>query len=271
MESEIIHSCHLGPTLSPEQFIPEHFFFYLLKGTMSAYDREQAYHLNTGDCGLARKHHLARYLKRKVDNQFEKVAIVFDEPFLRSFQEKHPIPATGDPEADSSGSVVMLEKNEMIENFIQSLAPYYHGDSSLDETFADVKREELLLILLQLRPSLANVLFDFGTPEKTNLAEFMNKNFRFNISLERFAFLTGRSLSSFKRDFKKIFETTPNHWLIQKRLEEAHYLIQHEHRKPVEVYLEVGFENLSHFSYVFKKKYGVPPSNVARVSEPVAH
>ncbi len=41
----------------------------------------------------------------------------------------------------------------------------------------------------------------------------------FNMSLEKFGYLTGRSLTTFKRDFFKTFKTTPQRWLTQKRLE----------------------------------------------------
>lgn len=68
---------------------------------------------------------------------------------------------------------------------------------------AFIKREELLLILLKSQPDLANIFFSFGIAHKMDLEIYMNRNFRFNVSLERFAYLTGRSLSSFKRDFKK--------------------------------------------------------------------
>ncbi len=76
----------------------------------------------------------------------------------------------------------------------------------IGEAFADVKREELLLILLHAQPELAGLFFDYRTPEKINLEEFMNRNYQFNVSLERFAYLTGRSLSAFKRDFKQVFK-----------------------------------------------------------------
>lgn len=132
----------------------------------------------------------------------------------------------------------------------------------LDEAFADIKREELLMIILKTNPEMAGIVFNFANPAKIDLTAFMNHNFRFNISLERFAFLTGRSLSSFKRDFQKTFGTNPGNWLKKKRLEEAYFQINRQSRKPSDVYLEVGFEDLSHFSYAFKKEFGHAPSEV---------
>jgi AraC-like DNA-binding protein len=84
----------------------------------------------------------------------------------------------------------------------------------------------------------------------------------FNMPLEKFAYLTGRSLTTFKRDFKKAFNTTSQKWLTQKRLESAHYQLTEKKRKPGEVYYETGFENLSHFSYAFKKQYGYSPTEL---------
>jgi len=70
------------------------------------------------------------------------------------------------------------------------------------------------------------------------------------------------SLASFKRDFEKVFKTSPGLWLQQKRLSGAYYQIREKGRKPSDVYLDVGFENLSHFSYAFKKAFGVASSGV---------
>jgi len=84
----------------------------------------------------------------------------------------------------------------------------------------------------------------------------------FNVTLKQFSYLTARSLSTFKRDFKKTFNTTPQRWLTQKRLELAHYKLLEENKKPVDIYYEVGFEDLSHFSYAFKKHFGYTPTEL---------
>ncbi len=120
-----------------------------------------------------------------------------------------------------------------------------------------------MLILLKAKPELANVFFDFGMPEKINLEEFMNRNFKFNVSIERFAYLTGRSLSAFKRDFKTIFNDTPNHWLVQKRLQEAWFMIDKKNQKSSDIYIDLGFEDLSHFSFAFKQSFGLTPTELA--------
>jgi len=39
-------------------------------------------------------------------------------------------------------------------------------------------------------------------------------------------------------------------------------LYRQQGRKPKDIYLELGFEDLSHFSFAFKKRYGIAPTAV---------
>jgi AraC-like DNA-binding protein len=259
MKVTVISSCYIGPEISPEQFIQEHFFLYLAAGSMQGFDGNKEYKIKAGDYGIARRNHLAKYNKQPVNDQFEKVVIIFDQAFLQSFNELHKYPSGN---STSTDTIIQLNKNPLIENFIGSLTPYFNEKGKIDPMFFDVKRSELLLILLKEKPELADIFFDFGSPEKIDLEAFMHRNFRFNVTLKRFAYLTGRSLTSFKQDFEKIFKETPSRWLVQKRLEEAYFLLEKKHKKAADIYLELGFEDLSHFSFAFKKKFGVPPTSL---------
>jgi len=261
MNAAHFQSCHLGPGISPEHFIPEHFFLFMLNGTMTAYDGNRTYEVKNGECCIARRNYLVRYNKSSVEGEFSKIVVVLDMPFLKQLQQKHGLTATG---STPDGPILMVQPNDLLTNYVQSLKPYYDSAGSIDSTFADLKREELLLILLRINPGLAGVFFNYGDPEKIDLESFMTRNFRFNVSLERFAYMTGRSLSSFKRDFQRIFHDNPGQWLTNKRLEDAHFQIKHENKAPGEVYLDAGFENFSHFSHAFRKKFGVSPSNVPK-------
>lgn len=253
------HMHHVGKEISPEQFIPEHTFVYIIKGLMHTYDGSKYDVLKSGDGVIARKNSLARYNKEKVDGELEKVFVFFDEAFLKRFQEKYQ-PEIKD--FNSTETLTRIAKNDLLPNYIQSLLPHYNR-LIIAEPFTDLKREELLLILLQSQPEFSGLLFDYGIPEKIKIEEFMNRNFKFNVSIERFAYLTGRSLSAFKRDFKETFNDTPSRWLIKKRLQEAHFLIEMKRQKPSDIYLELGFETLQHFSYAFKKQFDMTPTELA--------
>jgi len=126
----------------------------------------------------------------------------------------------------------------------------------------EAKIKEVILTLIETMPELKSVLFDFVEPWKIDLAAFMNSNYTVDLDLEGFAHYTGRSLSSFKKEFEQTFQTTPMKWIVSRRLEKARRLIEEEKERPLDVYLRVGFKNLSHFSTAFKRQYGYPPSAI---------
>jgi len=49
---------------------------------------------------------------------------------------------------------------------------------------------------------------------------------------------------------------------MQKRLREAYFLMDRKGKKPSDIYIEVGFEDLSHFSFAFKKQFGFAPTRL---------
>ena len=132
-----------------------------------------------------------------------------------------------------------------------------------------LKVREAALVLLQVHPSLREVLFDFSAPGKLDLAAFMEQHFRAKASLPQLAYLTGRSLETFRRDFSKLFRKSPAYWLRQRRLQKAYWLLTVAEKTPSTVYLKVGFENFSYFSFTFKQTYGCAPSRAVKL-EPAA-
>jgi AraC-like DNA-binding protein len=152
-----------------------------------------------------------------------------------------------------------FERHPLLKSCLASLIPYFELKEPLPENIASIKIEEAINILRTTVPHVDNWLANFEEPGKVNLTDFMEHHYMFNMTMEKFGYLTGRSLTTFKRDFKKAFQTTPQKWLTEKRLELAHYEIREKSRRPSEVYLEVGFENLSHFGYAFKKHFGYAP------------
>jgi AraC family transcriptional regulator, exoenzyme S synthesis regulatory protein ExsA len=252
----IARSKTLNPGILTEQFIPDHVFVYVAKGMIDCYDGDKNYTFKAGEYCIARKNRLARY---KISAGFEFSFFCFDEAFLKDFQKQHSSKTAA---FASNDTFIKIKHTRLLPDFINSLKSYLKKPNQLDEAFEGVKYTELLIILLRNQPELAGIFFDFGVPEKMNLEKFMNHNFTFNVSIDRFAFLTGRSLSAFKRDFKDTFNETPNRWLIKKRLQEAYFLIDKKKQKPTDIYIDLGFEDLSHFSFAFKKLFGLTPTEL---------
>src|SRR6185503_8849853 len=96
-------------------------------------------------------------------------------------------------------------------------------------------------------PAFANYFRSLGDSDAPSVAEIMETNFRFNLSLEEYARLCHRSLSSFKREFQVHFQTSPGKWLLGRRLDFAAALLRSSHRNITEIAFDSGFEDVSHF------------------------
>ena len=67
------------------------------------------------------------------------------------------------------------------------------------------------------------------------------------------------SVSTFKREFFKQYQTTPIKWFHEKRLEHIALLLRTKQTRPIDLYEAAGYENFSNFIQAFKKRYGVTP------------
>jgi AraC family transcriptional regulator, exoenzyme S synthesis regulatory protein ExsA len=144
----------------------------------------------------------------------------------------------------------------------QSLTPYFDSNIKPTEGVTHLKLLEGIYALLNSNEQLYPILFDFAEPWKVDILEFLNENYADELTMEQIASFTGRSLATFKRDFKKISNHTPQKWLIKRRLEAAYIKLKDEGKKVQDVYVEVGFKNPSHFSTAFKKQYGISPTDI---------
>ena len=263
-QSGIAYSCYFNRNREGEQFASEHVLSYQISGKLTVNNSDNEYTFEEGDFRFVRRNQLIRFVKQPPPGgMFSSLSVYLDQPILRSFSMEYGYQSEPAKRRQAEG-VLHLKSGILVKSFMDSLLPYVDGDRLINQQLQTLKLREAIMILLQSDPAMKDILFDFSEPGKIDLEAFMNKNFQFNVHLNRFAYLTGRSLATFKRDFEHIFDTSPSRWLLQRRLQEAYYLIKEKGLAPSEVYLETGFEDLSHFSHAFKKTYGVPPSRLAK-------
>lgn len=259
---KILYSCYSQKSSEGEQFIESHNFGYIISGVSEMFIGGQKQVFRSGDFRFFRRNQLARYTKYPPTGggEYRSISISIDQETLHSISEEFKLKMSNpEPEITS----LLLKPNSLFTNYMDSLNPYLDGVNELNSMLTNLKVKEAVMILLQTNPELKNVLFDFTEPGKIDLEAYMNTHYKFNVDSNRFAYLTGRSLATFKRDFEKIYNTSPNRWLQQKRLNDAYYLIKEKGWKSTDVYLEVGFKDLSHFSFAFKKAFGLAPSRLS--------
>ncbi|KAA2245381.1 helix-turn-helix transcriptional regulator [Chitinophaga agrisoli] len=257
---QIVYSCVSKRVIDGELFIRQHVIDYIISGSSMVYFGNKAQTYNAGDFRFAVKNRLSKFVKQPPDGgEYRSVSICIDQdtllemsaPYQRSIAASRPY-----------DNVFLLQPNTLFRNYMDSLAPYLENSQQITGELLKTKIKEAVLIFLGANPDLKHLLFDFSEPGKIDLEAFMEEHYQYDGDLQHFAYLTGRSVSTFKRDFEKIYHTTPGKWLIQKKLEAAHLLLKQKKMKPTEVFLEVGFNDYSHFSTAFKKQFGAAPSMV---------
>ena len=215
--------------------------------------------MRRGEMLLIRKNQLGEITKTPLpDEDYQTIVICLQEDLLRKIALEEQIEVrtkyTGQPN-------ILIPGNDFLQGYFQSVIPYVRNTGEkITTALGLLKVKEGVQLLLHTMPGAMEFLFDFSEPYKIDLEKFMLRNFHFNVPVERFAQLTGRSLAGFKRDFQKTFGMSPRQWLQEKRLTEARHLIEKKNKKSSEIYLDLGFESLSHFSHSFKKKFGKAPT-----------
>ena len=258
-QSGIFFACIEKNKLVTEQLVPEHLLMHVYKGKITITTADKTFVILPGQTALFSKNQLAKFTKESDgDSGFKAVTMFFTKPFLQQFYE-----GISEHQKKSDFKVLFIEPHALLNNLFESVSLYSNmEDAMITEELSLLKVKEALTMSRTLNKNVDSLLSDFSEPYKIDLSDFMQKNFMFNISIPRFAYLTGRSLATFKRDFHKTFGVSPQKWLTKKRLLQAHFLIAEKKQKPSQVYVEVGFENFSHFTYSFRRFFGYTPSSL---------
>jgi len=256
---QIVYSCVSKRTVEGELFIRQHVVDYIISGTSEVHFGGKSYLFNAGDFRFAVKNRLSKFVKQPPQGgEYRSISICIDQDTLLELKEEFSSSSRADRKVFEN--VFLLQPNILFRNYIDSLLPYLEHSGHMPSQLLKIKVKEAVMVFLAANPALQDLLFDFSEPGKIDLRAYMEEHYQYNGDLQHFAFLTGRSLSTFKRDFEKAYHTTPSRWLLQKKLEDAHYLLKEKKFKSTEVYLEVGFKDYSHFFVAFKKLFGIAPS-----------
>jgi len=254
--AEVFISCKKEVHYSRELMLPQPVLVRVISGEIRVMAADRSFRFFAGDTVLFPRDQLARMSKLPLNGApCITISVVFRKDRLASYYQ------TIKPLATRSHEPIVFADHPLLKSLFNSLTPYFELSDAFPADIAAFKVEEAIRVLRAINPAADGLLGYFEVPGKIDLAAFMEQNFRFNLPLEKFGYLTGRSLTTFKKDFKQAFHEPPGRWLTKKRLELAHYQLSAQRRKPSDVYLDAGFEDLSHFSFAFKKQYGYPPSH----------
>lgn len=258
--SGIFISCFADDGSSCTEMVKEHTLTYVYAGELEVDNNGSKAVIGKNQCVFIRRDHRVKLEKRATESeQYRGISLTFHRNELRKFYNGlAPAEIPANP-PKSYLSLVKLDARPDVISLFESLRPYLDSDVEPTPPIIELKRTEGIYALLRADKGFFPVLFDFTEPWKIDLMQFMNDNYMYDLSMEEIASFTGRSLATFKRDFAKVSDLPPQKWIIRRRLEAAYDLMRNENKKVSDVYLEVGFKDVSHFYHAFKRQYGYSP------------
>ncbi len=247
-----------GPVYHKEGYVSTHAIVLVRKGQLRAEnDKGFLGHVDEGQMILLPKglYYISDILPEK--ETFEAMVFFFDEELIRNFVSSIELKA----KKDKCVTHLILDVNKDIQVFTESLLSLYGDKSNTHRSITKLKLLEFLHLIkaTQTTNCFLDCLSTLNNKERIGLHAFMATNFSKPLGIEDYAYLTGRSVSTFRRDFIAQFGMSPKHWLIEKRMERAHELLTTGQYNIAEVAVESGYENISHFIKAFHKRYGLPP------------
>ena len=186
------------------------------------------------------------------------IADSYLQQLLKEYRSQVSISSVPPPAPDS---IIDIDATQTTHSYFYSLIPYFTQQPPPPEHLLELKCRELIFNIFSnpVNMSLLSYLNSISDCNKPLLSEIMEANYRYNLSLEEFAKIGHRSLTAFKNEFTATFHTSPGKWLLQKRLDYAQMLLSISQKNINEIVYESGFESATHFSRVFKEKFGVAP------------
>ena len=260
--SNIFLSCIMKKECRCVYDVHDHTLIYVSSGECVIDDRGRITRITAGECAFVRRNNGVTMDKRCLsdDVPFLSIALAFPRRFLMDVY--HNMDKTDMPKRARRGkpNLVKIPRRPDITSLFESIKPFFDAAVGPDEQWIKMKLTEGLYAVLRTDENLYASLFDFTEPWKIDILDYLNENYMYELSMQQIANYTGRSLATFKRDFKKVSDLTPRKWIIKRRLERAHELLQTAGSTVRDVMTDVGFTNQSYFSRIYKEAYGYPPT-----------
>lgn len=241
-------------------FLTEHTLILVLKGAKLLHFPEKTIRVEKGHVALLKKgvYAMAEYIEEGLS--FEALLVFLSDKIIKDATiEKVAVKSR----SENKASFVILPTNEHIDIYTSQLRRYFDTPMVKDKDLLQLKQKEILLLLKGINSThLTGFLLALPKNAQEDIETIVDKHLLQELSIADYANLSNRSITSFKRDFRKIYDASPRQWINQKRLEHAYLLLNNTTDRISEISDACGFESASYFIKLFKKQYGYTPSSL---------
>jgi len=240
-------------------------FLYMLKGDMQ-------YHVNDYASNIPFKHslflncvHASKTISNTSSGVVNEIMVVNFHPDIlkKIYDREMPVILQSIDKVVSNKSTEVISNNFLIEKYVDGLLFYFQNPALVNEDILVLKLKEIILLLSQTANARAiQVIFSqLFSPITYTFKQVIEANLFSQLSIEELAQQNNSSVSSFKREFAKLYQDTPANYIKTKRLEKAATLLLNSTERIKDIAFNCGFNDLANFTKSFKKKYHCTPGD----------
>ena len=246
------------PSLMPDEAC----FLYILKGEYNSISETKQVKVEEQESLLMKcGNYTCNMLASQHSETYQALAVHFYPDVLQKVYE-NGLPEFLTDQIPSNIEMSKLNGDALIHQYIEGVLFYFENPDLVNDEILILKLREIVFLLNQTQsaPAVQTILSNLFNPNSYSFREIIEAHYYSSISLEELAVLNNQSLSTFKRTFKKIYNTSPATYLRDKKLEKAVELLTTTNLRATDIAYECGFANVSHFSKTFKLRYGMAPT-----------
>ena len=240
-------------------FLEQHLLYVVLGGSVKLTCGRQTWTVRKSEMILLRRAQSVSYEKQGSEDTglFESQLFAINDELLKDFLTSQQVQI---PQMTEELGTQVSPMSDRLVAYCWSLYPYFNDPSQVNPGLLRLKVMELLYNVMDCSKNIFRQMLQLRQPVKTDIHRVVEENYTSPISLDELAYLSGRSLSSFKREFQDIYGAPPARWIREKRLSKALQMLRSSSLSVADVAYSLGFENPTHFSRIFKQQYGYAPS-----------
>jgi len=194
----------------------------------------------------------------------EIVIVSFHPDILKKIYERElPLLLQKPGKNISNQSSEKINNDFLIQKYIEGLLFYFENLSLVNDDILILKLKEIILLLSQTQSAetIRVILSQLFSPATYTFKQVIEAHVFSPVSVEELAKKTNLSVSSFKREFSKVYNDTPANYIKNKRLEKAAELLLISDKRVTDIAFDCGFNDLANFTKSFHDKYNVAPTH----------
>lgn len=240
-------------------FADDNTLVFVLSGRLHFSYGKCEYTVESSQMAFIRNNTLIEYQATETNQEsnVEFISIALSYDIVKEFTRLSPLSSSLHPDS-SEICIDALDNN--LKRYIDSVITYFDDPFKISESLIRIKLLELLFALSGSNVQILYLLLDLKKPFRPDIITLMDDNITNTYSISQLAVMAGRSVSSFRRDFLSIYNMTPSQWIREKRLKKAKEMLRTTNMGITDICYALGFENISHFSRLFKTRFGYAPS-----------